>query len=93
MDIDHAGRDRLYRRAVEVLGREEAETLMASLPPMDSTQIVTKDYLDLRLEALEHRLSANFESALRRQTQWVFAAVVIQTVGMVLGIISALTLA
>ncbi len=47
MTVDYRNRDQLYRSAVEVLGREEADTLMASLPPMDWSEIATKSVLAL----------------------------------------------
>ena len=54
---------------------------MSSLPPMDWTELATKS--DLR--ELEHRLTAHFERALRLQTQWVFGAVVVLAIAMVVG--------
>jgi len=44
----------LMRRLIEVLGEEEAETLMESLPPVVWTQLATKE----DLAALEERLRA-----------------------------------
>ncbi|MCY3911404.1 MAG: hypothetical protein OXF99_07800 [bacterium] len=44
----------LMRRLIEVLGEEEAETLMESLPPVVWSQLATKD----DLAALEERLRA-----------------------------------
>ena len=81
--MTYADRDQLYRSAVEALGPEEAETLMSSLPPMDWTEIATKS--DLR--ELEHRLTAHFDRSLRVQTQWVFSAVVVLAVTMIIGIV------
>lgn len=54
----------LMRRLIEVLGEEEAETLMESLPPVVWQQLATKD----DLTALEGRLKAEIkgESALLR---------------------------
>ena len=86
--MSYPNRDQLYRSAVEALGREEAETLMSSLPPMDWAEIATKSDLraiELKLDALEHKLSAAIESGLRKQTQWVFSAVVLLAVAMVVG--------
>ena len=84
MTIDYRNRDQLYRSAVEVLGREEADTSMASLPPMDWSEMATKS--DLR--ELELGLTSHLDRALRQQTQWVFGAVVLQAIAM----IAALTL-
>ena len=92
--MTYANRDQLYRSAVEALGQEEAETLMSSLPPMDWTEIATKSdlrelegRLELRFESLENRMVATFESALRKQTQWVFGSVVVLAVTMIVGIV------
>ena len=107
MTVDYRNRDQLYRSAVEVLGREEADTLMASLPPMDWSEIATKsdlavlradlgaleDRMDLRFETLEHELTAMFESALRRQTQWMVGGLGAMAVSMFGIVISILTLA
>ena len=47
----------LMRRLIEVLGEEEAETLMESLPPVVWSQLATKD----DLAALENRLRAEMK--------------------------------
>lgn len=41
-----------------VLGKQEAETLMAHLPPTVWSRLVTTDYLDTRLDALRGELRA-----------------------------------
>ncbi len=46
----------LIERLTELLGKEEARTLMESLPPVLWTQLATKD----DLHALEERLRADF---------------------------------
>ena len=95
METNFRNRDQLYRSAVEALGEEEADTLMASLPPMDWSQIATKSDLreiDLKLDALRHELTATIESGLRRQTQWFFSAVVVLALSMIAGtVITAIT--
>jgi len=77
--IDYRNRDQLYRSAVEVLGREEADTLMASLPPMEWSEMATKS----DLHELELRLTSHLDRSLRQQTQWVFGAVVLQAIAMI----------
>ena len=88
MTIDYRNRDQLYRSAVEVLGREEADTLMASLPPMDWSEMATKS--DLR--ELELRLTSHFDRSLRQQTQWVVGALGAMAVSMLGVVVSILTL-
>lgn len=46
MDGEEQRRHRLARRLAEVLGEEEAETLMSQLPPYDWPQVATKQDLD-----------------------------------------------
>ena len=88
MTVDYANRDQLYRSAVEALGREEADTLMASLPPMDWSEIATKSDLDDRFETSELRITAHVDRALRLQTQWVFGAVVLQASALIVAILT-----
>lgn len=113
MTVDYRNRDQLYRSAVEALGREEADTLMASLPPMDWSEMATKtdlallkadlgaleermglrfEKVDAQFETLEHKLTATFESALRRQTQWLVGGLGAMAVSMLGVVISFLTL-
>jgi len=88
MTVDDASRDQLYRSAVEALGREEADTSMASLPPMDWSEIATKSDLDDRFETSELRITAHVDRALRLQTQWVFGAVVLQASALIVAILT-----
>ena len=46
MAITEETRDLLYRRLAEVLGREEATTLMEHLPPVGWADVATKRDLD-----------------------------------------------
>jgi hypothetical protein len=95
METNFRNRDQLYRSAVQALGEEEADTLMTSLPPMDWSEIATKSDLreiDLKLDALEHKLTAAIESGLRKQSQWVFGSVAVMALSMLGVVISALAL-
>lgn len=56
MAADDRDRYRLQQRLEEVLGPEEASTLMTHLPPSRWDQVVTKDDLDARLDLLEERI-------------------------------------
>lgn len=69
MAADGASRHQLHLRLDEVLGPKDAMTLMASLPPDDGTPVVTRGYLDLRLEALEQRLMAAIHREIAVQTR------------------------
>jgi hypothetical protein len=76
MVVDERARHRLYQKLEQVLGSEEATVLMEHLPPMGWGEVATKadlgqleQRMSLRLEALEHKLTARFESALRQQTR------------------------
>ena len=72
MTIDERTRHQLYLRLEEVLGTEEATTLMEHLPPVGWADVATKadlgvlrsDLVVLRsdLVALEQRLELRFES-------------------------------
>jgi hypothetical protein len=57
MTVDEPARLRLYEKARTSWGDDAADTLMSSLPS-DVSQLVTKDYLDAKLDALEGRLEA-----------------------------------
>jgi len=50
----------LMRRLIEVLGEEEAETLMESLPPMVWNQVATKDDLSALEERLRTEMNGQF---------------------------------
>ena len=73
MAIDEASRHRMYQRLEEVLGAEEATTLMEHLPPTGWGDVARKSDLDHLavatkhdLEQLELRLDARFEARLER---------------------------
>lgn len=71
MSVDEAARHRLYTRAIEVLGQEEATILMAHLPPGGWPNLATKqDILDLRQRILdrEGRLKAEIVGELKSFT-------------------------
>ena len=57
-------RHQLHQRLREVLGPEEAGTLMAHLPPGGYTELATKS----DLLALKHEVLADFHRAIRNQT-------------------------
>jgi hypothetical protein len=67
MGIDERTRHQLFLRLENVLGPEEATTLMEHLPPVGWADVVTKHDLDIKLEALEFRLLAGFRAELNKQ--------------------------
>ncbi len=76
MVIDERARHRQYQRLEQVLGSEEATVLMQHLPPVGWADVATKadlaqleQRMDLRFQALEHKLTAQLESTLRQQTR------------------------
>ena len=85
MAVDDRTRLNLHRKLQAVLGPEEADTLMAHLPPVTWHDVATKD--DLRVLAAEIRLELRTEisdvrtgladvraeigQAIDRQTRWM----------------------
>jgi hypothetical protein len=69
MAIDERARHELHRKLEEVLGSEEAATLMSHLPPEGWADVATKHDLVLLkqdLAQLEERLNLSFQSQLDR---------------------------
>ncbi len=76
MAIDERDRHRLHQRLDDVLGANEAATLMAHLPPVGWAEVATKHDLaalsrevdsqfrgvDQRFDALEARMDSRFEA-------------------------------
>ena len=70
--MDERSRHRLYQRLQEVLGAEEAGTLMAHLPPGGVSQPATKDdlrrvkeELELKMDAMKQELRAEVHQSTR----------------------------
>jgi hypothetical protein len=68
--ITEENRHQLYLALEEVIGHEQATTLMEHLPPVGWADVATKRdvdalaaHMDLRFEALEHK----FEATLHRE--------------------------
>jgi hypothetical protein len=71
-------RFRIRRSIEEKLGVEEAAYLIEARPPGGWDALVTKEYLDLRLEALESRLEAlegRFHRHVNRLIMWLVPTV------------------
>lgn len=77
MSVDERRRHEMYLKLEEVLGSQDAATLMEHLPPGGWADLVTNQSLDLRfealdfrLEALEHRLRADMRDQVQRIVFW-----------------------
>jgi hypothetical protein len=75
MTVDERARHRLYRRLEEVLGTDEAGVLMNHLPPVEASELVTKQDLAKALEGLKHELTATIERSARRLVMWTTSVV------------------
>jgi hypothetical protein len=64
MSVDERSRHQLYQRLQEVLGAEEAATLMEHLPPGGTSRMATKD----DLEAVKNELLAEIHRTARNMT-------------------------
>lgn len=64
MATDERSRHELYARLEQVLGSEEAATLMEHLPPVGWADVATKHDLEVQLVATEHRLLATLRAEL-----------------------------
>ena len=67
MSVDDRTRLNLHRKLEAVLGPDEADTLMAHLPPVTWHDMVTKD--DLRM--LETSMRGEISHAMERQIRWM----------------------
>jgi hypothetical protein len=76
MPVDDRTRLNLHRKLESVLGREEADTLMAHLPPVTWNEVATKDDLNALGTTLRAELRADFTEGMNRQIKWlvIFAA-------------------
>ncbi len=83
MTVDDRTRPNLHRKLDAVLGSEEADTLMAHLPPVTWNDVATKDNLRTLETTLRHQMHVGFADlrteiadAMTRQIKWMvtFAA-------------------
>ena len=89
MAIDERARHELHRKLEEVLGPEEAATLMAHLPPVGWAYVATKhdlaefrEYMNLRFESIDQRFDSmeeRFEGKLDRLRGEIFEAMAKQS--------------
>lgn len=90
MALDERARHELFLRLQEVLGPDGAETLMELMPPVGWADVATKRDLDgleqrvdLRFEAMEHKLLAAFRGELLTAVTAQTRTLVIANVGAV----------
>jgi hypothetical protein len=67
MSVDDRTRLNLHRKLEAVLGPDEADTLMAHLPPVTWHDVATKD--DVRM--LEISMRGEISHAMERQIRWM----------------------
>ena len=93
MVLDERARHELFLRLEQVLGAEQAETLMEMLPPVGWADVATKrdldaleQRMDLRFEALENKLLAAFRGELLSTVSTQTRTLAIANVGTVLSV-------
>ena len=76
MPVDDRTRLNLHRKLEAVLGHDEADTLMAHLPPVTWNEVATKADLEALRTNLRNELRADVVEAMNRQIKWLvtFAA-------------------
>ena len=71
MSVDDRTRLNLHRKLDEVLGPDEADTLMAHLPPATWQDVATKDDLRALEAVLTARIDGAVARAMERQIRWM----------------------
>jgi hypothetical protein len=61
----------MYRTLSPVLGEEEAEAMLAEFPRHSPDDLVTKDYLDMRLATMDADLRAAIDRSARQMIMWL----------------------
>ncbi len=86
MVLDERRRQQMYRKLEEILGPDEASTLMEPLPPVgwgdvarQSDIVLLRRDLDNMAERLSDRFEAKLESKLNSQTKTLVALMSAQT--------------
>lgn len=80
---DERARHDLRHALSRAIGAEEAATLMEQLPPVPWDRLATKDdveafgrRMDLKFEALEHKLTAEFRKQIIEQNRLLFFSMI-----------------
>ena len=71
MPVDDRTRLNLHRKLDEVLGPDDADTLMAHLPPVTWNDVATKDDLRALEAVLSARIDGAVATAMERQIRWM----------------------
>jgi hypothetical protein len=69
MAVDERRRQQMDRKLEEVLGPDEASTLMEHLPPVGWSDVARKSDLETLADRLSDRFEAKLESRLNSQTK------------------------
>ena len=85
MAIGERDRHELHAALRKALGKREADTLMAHLPPVGWADVATRRDLELQLQAMRADLRAEMERGFRRTIQWNVGTVIAMS-GIVLAI-------
>ena len=73
MPVDDRTRLNLHRKLEAVLGTDDADTLMAHLPPVTWQDVATKDDLEALRVNLGNELRVEISRAMERQIRWMVA--------------------
>lgn len=87
MTVDDRTRLQLHRKLEDVLGPEEAATLMAHLPPVTWNDVATKEDLRVLGAELRFELRAELATQMNRQT-WRLMTVMVGWSGILTGVIA-----
>lgn len=71
MAVDDRTRLNLHRKLEAVLGNDDADTLMAHLPPVTWQDVATKADVEAACDRLGDRLRTEISQAMERQTRWM----------------------
>ena len=71
MPVDDRTRLNLHRKLDEILGSDDADTLMAHLPPVTWSDVATKDDLRVAEGIITANIRAEVSKAMERQIRWM----------------------
>ncbi len=71
MPVDDRTRLNLHRKLEAVLGHDDADALMAHLPPVSWNEVATKSDLEALRVNLGNEVRLDFTEAMNRQIRWM----------------------